>query len=158
MTAGAGPSDDARAVEGEQLPTFEVQLTLQRLVMETGANRDFAPIHFDIDAARESGAPNVYANTTFIETLFEALIRSWAGLAARIRVIEFAMKSFNCVGDEIAAGGEVTACRDEHSGYTAELRIWIDGPRGRTVTGTAAVLFPKDVVVPRKGKADRTGG
>lgn len=132
----------AAIVAGAQLPPFAVLLTLQRLVMEAGANRDFAPIHFDIDAARESGASGVYANTTFVETLFEALIRSWAGLAARIRTLEFAMLDFNCVGEEITAGGEVTACRDEPAGCTAELRIWIDGPRGRTVAGSAAVLFP----------------
>jgi acyl dehydratase len=142
MTAiGAGRDSDSIVV-GEQLPPFLVLLTLQRLVMEAAANRDFAPIHYDVGAARDSGAPDVYANTTFIETLFEALIRSWAGLGARIRVIEFSMKAFNCVGDEVAAGGEVSAIRDEAAGRVAELRTWVQGPRGRTVTGGAEVLFP----------------
>ncbi|HEY1510946.1 MAG TPA: hypothetical protein VGF93_18195 [Solirubrobacteraceae bacterium] len=142
MTAtGAGPRGESIVV-GEQLPPFSVLLTLQRLVMEAAANRDFAPIHYDIDAARDSGAPEVYANTTFIETLFEALIRSWAGLGARIRVIEFSMNAFNCVGDEVAAGGEVSDVRDEPAGRVAELRTWVDGPRGRTVTGGGEVLFP----------------
>jgi acyl dehydratase len=143
MTAVGDARDSGSIVVGEQLPPFSVLLTLQRLVMEAAANRDFAPIHYDLQAARDSGAPNVYANTTFIETLFEALIRSWAGLAARIRVIEFSMKAFNCVGDEIAAGGEVTAVRDDEAGRVAELSTWVDGPRGRTVTGGAEVLFPR---------------
>jgi acyl dehydratase len=128
---------------GERLPAFSVLVTLQRLVMEAAANRDFAPIHYDIDAARDSGAAEVYANTTFIETVFEAMLRSWAGLAARIRVIEFSMKAFNCVGDEITAGGEVTAVHDEDTARVAELTTWLDGPRGRTVTGGAVVAFPR---------------
>jgi acyl dehydratase len=127
---------------GERLPPFKVLLTLQRLVMEAAANRDFAPIHFDADAARDSGAPDVYANATLIETMLEAMIRSWAGLGARIQMIEFAMKAFNCVGDEIAAAGEVAGAHNEPSRCTAKLNIWVDGPRGRTVTGAATVVFP----------------
>jgi acyl dehydratase len=125
------------------LPPFVVTLTLQRLVMEAAANRDFAPIHYDVEAARDSGAPNVYVNTTFIETVFEALLRSWAGLDARIRVIEFSMKAFNCVGDEIFAGGEVIGLRNAGYAHLVDLALWIDGPRGRTVTGSAVVSFPR---------------
>jgi len=122
-------------------------LTLQRLVMEAGANRDFAPIHFDPDAARESGAAHVYANTTFIETLLEALIRSWAGLSARIRVLEFSMLAFNCVGDSIQAGGAVTATSDQGTDeLTVDLDLWVEGPRGRTVSGAATVAFPRPAV------------
>jgi acyl dehydratase len=128
---------------GEQLPTVSLMLTLQRLVMEAAANRDFAPIHFDGDAAHDSGAPAPYMNTTFIETVFEALLRNWAGLAARIEMIEFSMKAFNCVGDEITAGGCVAATTEREAQLVAELDLWVDGPRGRTVTGGAAVAFPR---------------
>ena len=127
---------------GDALAPFTVALTIQRLVMEAAANRDFAPIHFDPEAARDSGAPEVYANTTFLETLLEAAIRSWAGLEARIAVVEFRMIGFNCVGDEIAAAGAVTAVRRAGDELTADLDIWVDGPRGRTVTGTAVVVLP----------------
>jgi acyl dehydratase len=137
MTAGV----ESIAV-GEELAPFAVVLTLQRLVMEAAANRDFAPIHFDAEAARDSGAPGVYANTTFIETIFEALIRSWAGPSARIRVIEFSMTAFNCVGDEISAQGVVTAVRDDQTERLTDLDIWVQGPRGRTVGGSAVVAFP----------------
>lgn len=143
MTAVDGRADAESIRVGDQLPPFSVLLTLQRLVMEAAANRDFAPIHYDGVAARDSGAPGVYVNTTFIETLFEALLRSWAGLAARIRVIEFSMKAFNCVGDEIVANGEVTGLRDDGPDRVAELDICVEGPRGRTVTGTAVVAFPR---------------
>lgn len=125
---------------GEELPPLKLTITLQRLVMEAGANRDFSPIHFDGEVARESGAPDVFANTTFNETLLEATIRQWAGLAARIRVIEFAMKDFNCVGDVVSGAGVVTSTTDDER--TVELAVWIESERGRTVEGTATVAFP----------------
>jgi acyl dehydratase len=125
--------------EGDAVTPYDVTLTLQRLVMEAAASRDFATIHFDPEAARASGAKDVYANTTFIETILEAAIRSWAGPAARLRMLEFAMKDFNCAGDVITAGGMVNRVR--HTDVDADL--WIDGPRGRTVTGSATVRFPE---------------
>jgi acyl dehydratase len=127
---------------GDLVPPFTVALTLQRLVMEAAANRDFAPIHFDREAAAASGAPDVYANTTFIETLLEAALRSWAGPTARIAEIGFTMRDFNCVGDEVSAGGAVTGTREAGDELEVELDIWVESHRGRTTTGRAVVLVP----------------
>jgi acyl dehydratase len=124
---------------GDPVEPLTLPITLQRLVMEAGANRDFSPIHFDPEVARESGAPHVFANTTFNETLIEAALRGWAGPAARIRVIEFSMKDFNCVGDVVSAAGSVTAVGEDG---TVELEVWIESHRGRTVEGSAGVQFP----------------
>ena len=124
---------------GDEVPPFTVAITLQRLIMEAGANRDFSPIHFDQEVARASGAPGAFANTTFNETLIEAALRQWAGLDARIRTIEFRMRDFNAVGDDVSAGGVVTAT---HADGTVELDVWIESGRGRTVTGSAVVVLP----------------
>jgi acyl dehydratase len=126
--------------EGDELPTHTVMITLQRLVMEAGANRDFAPIHFDREAARATGAPDVYANTIFLEAVIESSLRRWAGLNGRIREIAFTMRGFNCVGDTISAGGAVVAV--DPAQRLAELDIWIESQRGRTVEGSAKVSFP----------------
>ncbi len=137
--SAADPTRAPSGIEvGQEIEPYVVKLTLQRLVFEAGANRDFAPIHFDPQAARDSGAAGPYANTTFIETLFEAALRTWGGLDARIRMIEFSMKSFNVTGDEIAAHGRVTAFTDD----VADLDLWIEGPRGTTVVGAATVALP----------------
>jgi acyl dehydratase len=130
--------DDVRL--GERLPPFTVPLTLQRLAMEAAANRDFAPWHLDPAAARGSGAPAVFANTTFIETLLEAGIRSWCGSDARIRTLDFALKDFNCVGDVVSAAGEVTAKDGER---VVELAVWLESGRGRTVEGSARLVFAR---------------
>jgi acyl dehydratase len=137
----SGAQGFAAVTVGESLPPFTVQLTLQRLVMEAAANRDFARIHHDPEVARASGAPAVYANTTFVETLLEAGIRSWAGPAAWIRVLEFAMTDFTCAGDAVSAHGMVTAKQADGDEHVVELDVWVESPRGRSVTGVATVLL-----------------
>ncbi|MBI5104858.1 MAG: acyl dehydratase [Solirubrobacterales bacterium] len=136
---------------GERLPPFTLVLTLQRLVMEAAANRDFAALHHDPEAARASGAGSVYMNTTFVETLLEAVVRSWAGLDAWIRVIEFAMKDFNCAGDVVSAAGVVTSAGPDGGELVAEVDLWVESHRGRTVTGRAVVAFPADGARPAPG-------
>jgi acyl dehydratase len=141
----AGPADWRRRDfeeirEGEELPAHTVLITLQRLVMEAGANRDFAPIHFDREAAQATGAPDVYANTIFLEALLESSLRRWAGLGAWIGEIAFTMRGFNCVGDTVTAGGCVAELHPQKR--TAELEIWVDSHHGRTVEGSAKVFFP----------------
>ena len=116
-------------------------MTLQRLVMEASANRDFAPIHFDPAEARASGSPDVYVNSTFLETLLEATIRGWAGLDARISVLEYAMKDFTTIGAAAAGAGAV---RSRLPDGTVELDLWIESARGRTVEARATVGFPAD--------------
>jgi acyl dehydratase len=132
---------DARDVAiGDQLPEFVVPITLQRLVMEAGANRDFSPWHFDAEVARASGAPALYANTTFVETLLEAAVRCWGRLNARIRSLHFTMKANTCVG-LARVGGVVSGTAFEHGQQRTTLDLWIDTPRGRTVMGTAVVAL-----------------
>jgi acyl dehydratase len=132
--------DFAEIDEGEKLPEHTVAITLQRLVMEASANRDFAPIHFERAAAQATGAPDVYANTIFLETVLESSIRRWAGLGGRITEIAFSMRSFNCIGDVVSAGGTVASLDQQKR--LAALDIWIESPqRGRTVEGSATVHF-----------------
>ena len=114
---------------------FTVDITLQRLVMEAAANRDYALIHHDPEAAQASGASAAFANTTFVETLLEASIRSWAGPAARIETLEFEMIDFIRVGDTASTAGIVTA----QAGDIAELDLWIDTAHGRCVSAAARV-------------------
>jgi acyl dehydratase len=126
---------------GDALDPVTVLITLQRLVMEAGVNRDFSPWHFDPVAAHDSGAQDVFANTTFVETLLEAGIRSWAGLAPRIRMLEFALRAPNCIGDEVSAAGVVTAKHADGGDRTVHVDVWLESHRGRTVEGSAVVAF-----------------
>ena len=56
----------ADVAAGAELAPFSIPLTIQRLVMEAAANRDFTPIHHDRELTRDSGAPDPYANTMLV--------------------------------------------------------------------------------------------
>lgn len=130
-------------VEGFELPPFELPLTVQRLVMEAAANRDFAPIHHDRELARASGAPDMYANTMLLQGLFEATIRQWMGLAGRLTKLGFGMRVFNCVGEVVTGRGRVTRTRLDADAGLVDLEIWSETAAGVTAHGTATVSLPR---------------
>ena len=121
---------------GMQIPAVTLPITLQRLVMEAGANRDFSLIHHDAAVARATGAPDAFANTYFLMGMFERLMRDWAGPRARIRKIgPLRMMIFNPVGDTVQFRGVVEAI-DPLAG-TLNLDMWVESERGKTVTAKA---------------------
>ncbi len=128
----------SQVAEGAALPAVSIPITLQRLVMEAGANRDFSLIHHDSGVARATGAPDAFANTFFLMGMFERLLREWAGPKARIRKIgPLRMLIFNAVGDTVQFTGTVETV-DADAG-TVILDLWGESERGRTVTSRAIV-------------------
>jgi acyl dehydratase len=93
---GAARRGAARSEDGAALARFGITHTPQRLAMWAGANRDFAPWHHDRAYARAGGAPDMFANTFFIEALYERLLRSIAGSRGAVRSIDFEIKTFLC--------------------------------------------------------------
>ena len=66
---------------GEVLEPALYPLSLMRLVMAAGANRDFNSIHHNAEFARASGAPDMYANTYFLQGMWERCVRRYIGPA-----------------------------------------------------------------------------
>jgi acyl dehydratase len=137
---------------GEQLPTVAYPLTVYRLVMAAGSNRDFNSIHHNTDYARSTGAPEMYANTSFLMSSWERCVRDWMGLTGRIRAIRgFRMRSFNHVGDTMRVLGQVTDTRIEDRKGVVEIAIRCENSAGVSV-GPGAV----EVELPRRTeKEDR---
>ena len=133
--------EDVKA--GAVVPAYSVELTLQRLVMEAAANRDFAPDHFDREFARRTGRKDVFANTMLLQTLFEVMLRKWMGPHGRIRKLALRMHSMNYVDQTLSAHGVVVKTSRGHTSGTVSLDIWQQTPaQGKTVTGSAVVELP----------------
>jgi acyl dehydratase len=128
--------------EGDELPPFELALTLQRLVMEAGANRDFAPIHHDQAIARAAGAAEPFANVMLIQALFEATLRRWMGLDGRLRKLTVTMRSFAPAGSMLTGHARVTGKRRDDDGGLVDLEIWTESAGERATVGTATVWLP----------------
>lgn len=133
---------------GEDLPDVALPLTVYRLVMAAGSNRDFNSIHHNTEYARGTGAEEMYANTSFLMSSWERLVRDWCGLSGRIRAIRgFRMRSFNYVGTTMHVRGEVTGTRIEtgRDGPVGVVAVAVrcEGPDGVTVgPGTVEVELP----------------
>lgn len=131
---------------GDEIPAFTLPLTLQRLVMEAGVNRDYTPLHHDDEDTRLTGAPRSYANTMFIQALLEAALRSWMGDRGQLRKLGIKMISFNLAGSLLSAGGVVTAIDGDGDGGQRDVHIdvWMRSDETLTVTGTAVVSLPSN--------------
>ena len=128
---------------GEETHSFQLPLTLQRLVMEAGANRDFSLIHHDREAARATGAPDAYANAFLLLGLFERLTREWGGLRARIEKLgPMTMRTFNAAGDLLSVKGRVAQL--DPTRRAAGLELWIESQRGLTTQAQARLVLPED--------------
>ena len=132
--------------EGHELAPVEFPLTVYRLVVEAGANRDFNAIHHNSEFAQASGAPEMYANTTFLLGMWERAVREFIGLGGRIVGIKgFRMTSFNVVG---ADGHRARAASprkwDDGGTGLAELEVWSENEDGVSVgPGTVTVSLPR---------------
>jgi acyl dehydratase len=126
---------------GEELPEVALPLTVYRLVMAAGSNRDFNSIHHNTEYARSTGAQEMYANTGFLLAAWERFVRTWAGDGATLLSIrKFRMRSFNYVGDTMFVRGRVMAVDDDV--VTVEVRC--ENSSGVTVgPGQVSLRLPR---------------
>ena len=130
----------ADVVVGAEIPTISMPITLQRLVLEAGSNRDLSLIHHNKEVAQSTGAADAYMNTFFIIGLFERMLREWMGARGRLKKIgSLQMKSFNVVGDIVVCRGKVTGKQDDG---TVTLEIWMENGERVTVTAVAGITLP----------------
>jgi acyl dehydratase len=138
---------------GDLLTPVEFPLTVYRLVMEAGACRDFNSIHHNSDYARSTGAPDMYAATSFLLGMWERTIRDYIGPAGAIRAIRgFRMRRFNPVGTTIVVRGEVVRVAAEEGAGLVELKVWSENDGDITVgPGSAEVTVPCTLDEERNG-------
>ena len=127
-------------VVGAEIPEISMPITLQRLVMEAGSNRDLSLIHHNREVAQSTGATDAYMNTFFIIGLFERMLREWMGTGGKLKKIgSLQMKSFNVVGDVVYCRGKVTGKQNDG---TVNLDIRMENEERVTVTALAVVSLP----------------
>ncbi len=133
--------------EGEAIGEVAVPLTVHRLVVEAGANRDFAAIHHNTEYAKATGAPEMYANNVYIQSWWERCVREFIGLDGRIKKVgPFRMKIFNVVEETPTTKGRVVRKWQDGGEHLVELEVWTESPKGVSV-GPGPVL----VTLPSRG-------
>jgi acyl dehydratase len=132
---------------GDRLGPVAFPLSVYRLVVAAGAVRDFNSIHHNSEFARASGAPEMYANTMFLQGMWERTVRGYIGLAGTIRRLAgFRMNFFNCAGTTVVVHGEVLRTwRDGDTGLV-EIKVWSEnGGKVSVGPGTVTVTLPLTV-------------
>ena len=126
--------------EGEEVPSLSFNISVQRLVIEAGANRDYAPIHHNTPFAKATGAPDMYANVTFICGWWDRTVREYIGLEGVIKKLgPFRLRVFNLVGETVACKGTVKRKYQEKGENLVELVMHTEDSKGVT-TGPGPVL------------------
>ena len=126
---------------GDELNPVSFPITVYRLIMAAGANRDFNSIHHNTEYAQSTGAREMYANTTFLLGMWERAVREWIGPAGKIHSISgFRMRSFNYVGDTTTVTGTVIGI----DGSTIRIEVTSSNSTGITVgPGVVTVSLPR---------------
>jgi len=130
---------------GDELEPVDFPLSVYRLVMAAGSNRDFNSIHHNTEYARTTGAPEMYANTLFLLGMWERAVRDYIGLAGPVVSIKgFRMGRFNTVGDTTRVQGRVVSTRIDDSAGLVELELRSANSLGVTVgPGQVVVTLPR---------------
>jgi acyl dehydratase len=119
---------------GQELLSEQFPLSLYRLVVAAGANRDFNSIHHNPGYAAASGAPTAYANHIFLQGMWEKSVRRYIGSAGTIRAVRrFRMRSFNTAADTVTVNGVVTDRWIEQSIGLATIAMWSTNSHGLSV-------------------------
>lgn len=131
--------------EGDEVPPIDFPLSVYRLVVEAGANRDFNSIHHNTEYARKTGAPEMYANTIFLQGMWERTVREFIGLGGVMKSLKgFRMKIFNTAGDTVITKGVVKRKWQEEGEGFAELLVWSENSKGISVgPGMVVVSLPQ---------------
>jgi acyl dehydratase len=131
-------------VEGEELPSLTFPLSVYRLIVAAAGTRDFNAIHHNPAVAQRSGAPDIYANTMFLQGMWERAVREYIGLGGTIRRIGgFRMRVFNTVGDTVVVRGRVKRKWREDATGLLDLEVWSENAGGVSVgPGVVTATLP----------------
>jgi acyl dehydratase len=132
--AGNSPSEGTDAITAARL-----DLTLQRLVMAAGSNRDFAPVHHDPMVAAASGMGAPFVNSMFVGTQLERTAMEWAGWTNRTKSLEFRLLRPAPMGSTMSTSGWAVP---DSLGTECQLTAICD--RQTTSTGSVRLLRQQD--------------
>jgi acyl dehydratase len=128
MTATTGQRTIESIGVGDELDDATYPVSVYRLVMAAGSNRDFNSIHHNTEYAHSTGADEMYASTFFLQGMWERAVRDYIGDRGTIRSINgFRMKRFNYVGHTVVVKGRVTEIDPIAGAATIEIRSEVDG-------------------------------
>lgn len=117
------PLTDLR--EGDELPPLRLpEISRTTLALYAGASGDHNPIHIDIDAARDAGLDDVFAQGMLSMAYLGRLLTGWVP-QARIRSYSVRFTSITPLHAEPICTGRITAIEDGDGERRARLDLQV---------------------------------
>jgi acyl dehydratase len=137
-------STPTTAKVGDQLPDVVFgPITRAMLALYAGASGDHNPIHIDIDMAKKSGLPDVFAQGMLSFGVLARVPTGWAG-TGNLRSFGSRFVSMTQVHDVITCTGEIAEIFQSGAERRAKISLSATAQDGRkTLTGEAVVALPQ---------------
>lgn len=130
----------ATADVGAKLPPIEFgPITRTMLALYAGASGDHNPIHIDIDMAKRSGVPDVFAHGMLSFGVLSRCASNWAGMK-RLRSFSARFVSITHVNDIINCSGIVVERYDEDGETRLRIAMEARAQDGRTTLKGEAIV------------------
>lgn len=128
-----------RPVPGDPVPPWRTEVSGERMKVLAALIQDPNPIHFDPAAVAALGMGDRIVNQGPINLAYVMnLLQAWGGPGTRLRRIQVRFLGNVLAGDDVVAGGVVTAV----AGMDVELDVWLDVDGGeRVLSGRASVTL-----------------
>lgn len=94
---------------GQELPSFEVSVTVTSVMATALATRDYQPVHHDLGKVKSLGNETVFTNTHTTAAYLEKLVMQWAGPNAFLKSLKLRLGVPNYAGDKMLLKGKVSA-------------------------------------------------
>jgi acyl dehydratase len=115
------------ATVGEELPELARTVTASDVRAYAEAGGDHNPLHQDDGFARSVGFDGVIAHGMFTMGHMAAAVLAWAGPGAFVASINAQFRAPVSMGEEIVAGGTVTAVEDGRATVDTWVRLEREG-------------------------------
>ena len=128
----------------DELDSFSLLLTPQRMIMAAGAVRDFNTIHIIPEAAKAIGSKDMFMNNGFIMMTFFRLMQEFAGLDGKVvQLGPIRIAANSCANDTITYGGKVAEVFENEQGACVKLAVYSRNQDGEnTCIGEGTIMLP----------------
>lgn len=125
---------------GDALPAYTTEpVSRWNLALYMGASGDHNPIHVDIDFAKKSGLPDVFAHGMLSMAWLGRVLTRWVP-QSRIREYGVRFTAITQVGERITCSGEVTEVFEANGERRARIALKTCNEQGQVKLAGDAVV------------------